>query len=61
MSIDPELRQHLVCPACRGELRDDEASGRVEALICDACKLRYAVQDDTPVLVVELARAVRER
>ena len=55
MSLDPKLLQILVCPKCRGELeyREDEP-----ALLCHACRLRYRVEDDIPVMLIDEAEAI---
>lgn len=52
MALSPELLSILVCPACRGDLAYDEAS---QHLTCDACRLRYRIVDDIPVMLVEEA------
>lgn len=51
-SLDPRLLAVLVCPACHGDLRSDEAS-----LVCTAegCGLRYPVVDGIPILLVDEA------
>jgi uncharacterized protein YbaR (Trm112 family) len=49
--IDPEVRDNLRCPACRGLLQD-----RPEGLRCPACALLYPVVDDIPWLIPEEAR-----
>jgi uncharacterized protein YbaR (Trm112 family) len=53
MDLDPELLELIVCPACRSELRVDEAA---EELVCTGCGLAYPVRDDIPVLLVDEAR-----
>ncbi len=53
-AIPDRVRQLLVCPSCRGELRDEPG-----ALICDAEQLTYAVVDGVPHLVKELAKRYR--
>ena len=40
MPISQELRAILVCPQCKGELRDQKEP---ECLICDRCGLAYAI------------------
>jgi uncharacterized protein YbaR (Trm112 family) len=50
VSIDAELRALLVCPACRGELRDVR-----RGLLCAPCGLVYPVVDGSPYLVRECA------
>ena len=54
MPLDPKLLEILVCPKCRGELdyREKEA-----ALLCHACRLRYPIEDDIPVLLIDEAAA----
>ena len=52
MTLAPQLLAILVCPKCKGPLvyREGEA-----ALDCGACRLRYAVRDDIPVMLVDEA------
>jgi LSD1 subclass zinc finger protein len=52
MSLSPELLAILVCPACKGDLQYDEGA---QTLTCPACRLRYKVVDDIPVMLVEEA------
>lgn len=54
MSLDPELRAILVCPQCKGELSYETTP--VERLVCAACRLAYAVEDDIPVLLIDEAK-----
>ena len=42
----------LVCPRCKGAL---EYRAPESTLDCHACKLRYAVRDDIPVMLVDEA------
>lgn len=51
--LAPELRALLVCPRCRGELVDEPA-----ALRCDACRLRYRIDDGIPVMLIDEAEPV---
>lgn len=53
MNLDPELMELVVCPACRGTLRQDAAA---EELVCGSCGLAYPVRDDIPILLVDEAR-----
>jgi uncharacterized protein len=52
MSLSPQLLRILVCPKCKGELeyREEEQS-----LLCHSCRLRYAVHDDIPVMLIDEA------
>lgn len=53
MALSPELLQILVCPRCKGDL---VYRPEVPALDCAACKLRYRVEDDIPVMLLEEAK-----
>jgi uncharacterized protein len=46
--LPAELLELLRCPVCRGELAVEP-----EALRCDACRLRYRVEDGIPDLLVD--------
>jgi uncharacterized protein len=50
--LSKELLEILVCPACKGDLEYDQAGNK---LICHACRLRYAIEDDIPIMLVEEA------
>ena len=52
MALSPELLALLVCPACKGELTYDAAA---DTLTCPACRLRYKVDGDIPVMLVDSA------
>ena len=54
MSLAPELLDILVCPKCKGPLEHHRAPP--EALVCRACRLRYAVEDDIPIMLVDEAK-----
>ena len=52
MAIDKELLEILACPKCKGDiLLTDEGEG----LICNACKLKYPIKDDIPVMLIDEA------
>jgi uncharacterized protein YbaR (Trm112 family) len=53
MALDEALRAVLVCPRCKGELTYETEP---EALVCGACRLRYRVEDDIPVMLVDEAQ-----
>jgi len=52
MPLSPDLLSILVCPACKGDLVYDAAA---ETLTCQRCRLRYRVEDDIPVMLVDKA------
>jgi uncharacterized protein YbaR (Trm112 family) len=53
MSLPPELLDILVCPKCKGDL---EHRVSPESLVCHACGLIYAVEDDIPILLIDEAK-----
>jgi uncharacterized protein len=53
MSIAPDLLAILVCPKCKGEL--EHRTTPAEALVCHACRLVYAVEDDIPIMLIDEA------
>ena len=52
MALSSELLAILVCPVCKGDLVHDAAAN---TLTCNACRLRYKVVDDIPVMLPEEA------
>jgi uncharacterized protein YbaR (Trm112 family) len=52
MTLSPQLLRILVCPKCKGELEYRESE---QSLLCHACRLRYAVRDDIPVMLIDEA------
>ena len=55
MSLAPDLLDILVCPKCKGAL--EYRSGPDEELVCHACRLRYAVEDDIPIMLIDEAKS----
>ena len=55
MSVQPQLLAILVCPKCKGELEYRE---RESSLVCQACRLRYPVRDDIPIMLIDEATPV---
>jgi uncharacterized protein YbaR (Trm112 family) len=51
--LDPQLREILVCPRCKGEL---EYRPDPEELVCRACRLRFEIRDDIPIMLVDEAK-----
>ena len=50
--IDKEFLEILACPACKAEVRLDDASQRI---ICQACGRRYPIRDGIPVMLIDEA------
>ena len=60
--LKKELLDILACPKCKGDIRLTENE---DGLICDACKLKYPIKDDIPVMLIDEAviepdRAVKD-
>lgn len=52
--ISPELLQVLACPKCKKPVKLDEED---PALVCDQCRLRYAIVDGIPVMLIDEAKS----
>jgi len=52
MTLSPKLLEILVCPRCKGALEYWEAE---QLLLCPACRLRYQVRDDIPIMLLDEA------
>lgn len=55
MALDQQLLDILVCPKCKGEIHLSEQK---DGLICDACRLKYEIRDDIPIMLIEEAKPV---
>lgn len=55
--LDQEFLDILVCPKCHGSLDYDSER---QTLTCWSCRLRYAIDDGIPVMLVDQATAVPE-
>jgi uncharacterized protein len=53
MTLSPQLLEILVCPKCRGAL---EYRAAESSLLCHACRLRYAVRDGIPIMLIDEAK-----
>ena len=52
MTVPRQLLEILVCPKCRGELEYREQES---ALVCQHCRLSYAVRDGIPIMLIDEA------
>jgi uncharacterized protein YbaR (Trm112 family) len=52
MAIHQELLEILACPQCKGEVVLTEAQ---DGLVCGACRLRYPIKDDIPIMLIDEA------
>ncbi len=55
MAVSKELLDILVCPRCKGKI---EPSPEGDGLDCKACKLRFPIRDDIPVMLVGEAESI---
>ncbi|MDY0110510.1 MAG: Trm112 family protein [Candidatus Krumholzibacteria bacterium] len=55
--LDPKLLEILACPRCKGAVIPDSEHTR---LACPACKLRYRVEDDIPIMLIEEAEPLAQ-
>jgi len=53
--MDKKLLEILACPKCRGDLEF-----RDNSLICHKCKLRYRIEDDIPIMLIDEAEKIEE-
>ena len=52
MTISRDLLAILACPKCKGPLEHRE---KESSLVCPACKLRYAIRDGIPIMLLDEA------
>jgi len=50
--MNEELLEILVCPQCKGDLEYDAEQ---QQLVCHKCRLKYRIEDDIPIMLVEEA------
>ena len=53
--MDRKLLDILACPQCKGDVKLTE---REDGLVCNACKLRYPIKDDIPIMLIDEAESV---
>jgi len=56
--LSPQLLAVLRCPKCRGVLVQ-HIEGEQHSLDCNACQLRYTVDNEIPNLLIEEARPLK--
>ncbi|MBD3275819.1 MAG: Trm112 family protein [Candidatus Marinimicrobia bacterium] len=50
--INQELLDILACPKCKKDLEYDEEN---QKLICNECRLKYRIEDDIPIMLIDEA------
>jgi len=53
--LSPTLLDVLACPQCKGTLEYDQPN---EKLICHTCKLKYRIEDDIPIMLIDEAETL---
>jgi len=52
MAVNQKLLDILVCPKCKGDL---QLTPEPDGLVCDACRLKYEIKDDIPIMLIDEA------
>ena len=50
--LHKKLLEILACPKCKGDLEYKIEENR---LICKSCRLRYKIEDDIPIMLIDEA------
>jgi len=50
--LSDKLLSILACPQCKGDLEYDKVNNK---LVCHKCRLRFAVEDDIPIMLINEA------
>ncbi len=50
--LSEKLLEILACPKCKGDLEYDRDNNK---LICHNCRLRFTVDDDIPIMLIDEA------
>ena len=50
--LNKKLLDILACPKCKGDL---EYKKNEDQLICSKCRLRYRIEDDIPIMLIDEA------
>jgi len=56
--INKELLDILACPKCKGPIKFNES---VDGLVCEKCRLVYAIRDDIPVMLKKKKKSLDEQ
>jgi uncharacterized protein YbaR (Trm112 family) len=56
MALSQDLLDILACPKCKGTLC---LTQNPEGLVCEACKLRYPIKEDIPIMLIDEAETIK--
>ena len=51
----PDRAFAFTCPKCKGTIQPENGGS---SLVCHSCKLRYRVEDDIPVMLIDEAEEI---
>lgn len=57
MAFNKELLEILACPKCKGKIQLTEQE---DGLICNACKLKYEIRNEIPVMLINEAISLED-
>ena len=55
MTLDKALLDILACPKCKGPVKLEEDNS---GLVCGTCKLKYRIEDDIPIMLIDEAEEI---
>ena len=55
--LDPKLLEILACPRCKGAVTPAEDHSYLD---CHECLMRFRVEDDIPIMLIEEAQSLPE-
>jgi uncharacterized protein YbaR (Trm112 family) len=55
--LSKELLEVIACPKCKGDLI---YCPKMKELRCLNCKVKYRIEDDIPILLIEEAKELKE-
>jgi uncharacterized protein YbaR (Trm112 family) len=56
MALSQELLDILACPKCKGEVK---LTASQDGLVCETCRLIYAIRDDIPIMLIDQAQPLK--
>lgn len=57
MTLDKKLLDILACPKCKGDLEYKDTK-QEHSLTCHTCKLKYRIEDDIPIMLIDEAEKI---
>ena len=57
MTLDKRLLDILACPKCKGDLEYGQVKSE-ESLTCRKCRLKYPVEEGTPIMLIDEAQPI---